>query len=69
MRECDKCVHHTAGNCSQFDCNGTVKIEDVENKAYMRLIDKLEKIDDCCYASFTLCLIKEKIEELRNERD
>ena len=28
-RECDKCVYHTSGSCSQWECKGTTTINDV----------------------------------------
>lgn len=30
-RECDKCVYHTTGQCSKWDCEPT-SIEDIKNK-------------------------------------
>lgn len=35
------------------------------NKALEDLVQKLAEIDSCEFASFTLCLIKEKADELK----
>lgn len=31
-RECDKCVYHSSGNCSVWECKGTVTIEDIKRQ-------------------------------------
>lgn len=43
------------------------EIKKIKADALDELIAKLEEVDDCWFASFTLCLIKEKAEELKNE--
>lgn len=28
-RDCNKCVYHTSGSCSQWECKGTTPIDDI----------------------------------------
>lgn len=44
-------------------------LDDGYNKALDDLIDELEQIDSCEFAMYTLCLIKEKAEQLRRQYD
>lgn len=32
-RNCSKCIHHTSGSCSAWECTGTVTVEDVRKNA------------------------------------
>lgn len=32
-RNCDKCVHHTAGKCGKWTCEGTVTVDDIVRRA------------------------------------
>lgn len=41
--------------------------QNAKDEALNQLIGKLEEIDPCEFASYTLCLIKEKAEEVRKE--
>lgn len=34
VRDCNKCINHISGNCSAWNCKGTVTIEDVKAEAY-----------------------------------
>ena len=39
-RNCDKCIHHTSGNCDSWDCNMKT-VEDVKNEAvneYVKMV-------------------------------
>lgn len=45
-RNCDKCIHHTSGNCDSWDCKMQT-VEDVKNEAvneYVKMVvEELEK--------------------------
>ena len=41
-RNCDKCIHHTSGDCDSWDCN-MQKVEDVKKEAvneYVKVVVK-----------------------------
>lgn len=38
-RECDKCVYHSSGKCSQWSCNGTKTVKDIKNEAIDEFVD------------------------------
>lgn len=38
-RDCNKCIHHTSGSCSAWECTGTVTVEDVKADAIDEVID------------------------------
>ena len=46
-RNCDKCIHHTSGNCDSWDCNMQT-VEDVKKEAvneYMKVVvEELEEL-------------------------
>ena len=37
-RECNKCVYHTSGSCSAWECTGTKTVEDVRADAIDEVI-------------------------------
>lgn len=38
-RNCNKCIHHTSGSCSVWECTGTKTVEDVKTDAIDEVID------------------------------
>lgn len=52
-RDCKKCVHHTAGFCSKWECHGTVTIADVKTEARKELVDRMKSLDDYDSVSHT----------------
>lgn len=55
-RNCSKCVHHTSGGCSKWECTGTVTIKDVKEEALNDLLDSIKNGDD--YPQFVACGLK-----------
>lgn len=47
-RNCNKCIHHTSGSCSAWECKGTVTVEDVRKNAIEECIEVVDKIIDDC---------------------
>lgn len=58
----DDCGYHGFDECSRWeDCN-----KEAYNIALDDLVEELEQIDECEFAMFSLGLIKEKVEEMKN---
>lgn len=58
-RDCKNCVYHTEKGCSQWECKGTVTVEDVRAK----VVDECIKIVESTYRMDAL----EKLEQLKGE--
>lgn len=35
-RECKKCIYHTSGECSKWNCDGAVSVETAMNESYIK---------------------------------
>ena len=42
-RDCDKCVYHTSGSCSKWECDFTT-ISDIRNRTIDEIAEKIGKI-------------------------
>ena len=72
-KSCKNCAYKDR-NIDEYPCTkccGQDLFEPISflyDMALNDLVAELEKIDPCEYASYTLCLVKEKAEELKNRR-
>lgn len=41
-RDCNKCIHHTSGSCSAWECTGTKTVDDVR-------ADELAEVEEAMY--------------------
>lgn len=51
MRDCNKCIHHISGSCSEWECEMQT-LEDYRNKVIDEFAERLHlkitaEIDDC----------------------
>lgn len=65
-RNCNKCIHHTSGNCDSWDCKMQT-VEDVKNeavneyvKAVVEELEELRKKDVCDYLYCDVCAYTDK---------
>ena len=59
-RDCENCVYHSSGSCSQWDCNFTT-INDVRNEAIDDTVKAIKKL-----RAFTV-LEEEEIDEMARQ--
>lgn len=51
-RNCNKCIHHTSGSCSAWECKGTVTVEDVKADAIDEAIHSLDNCVATCHEDY-----------------
>ena len=67
-RDCDKCVYHTAGSCSKFDCEFTT-VADIRNKAIDDFEEAIDKEDREEPLVLDMCTIEEIAERLKGDTE
>lgn len=64
-RNCEKCVYHIDGGCSQWECPGATTIEDIRKQGYDEGFDKANKLIKPLMEKIHQCVLNQgKIESL-----
>lgn len=67
-RDCNKCVYHTSGSCSKWDCNPT-SIEDVRNKAIDDFMAAIETSEELMLSFSCRPVLQSMAEQLKVRKD